>query len=67
ILVYLLLKGGYAVSGIIGLFVYAIIYKPLCDAIYLAVEFKYKLSDLIKKYPFWSYEIRKKLYFETKK
>lgn len=49
-------------AGTIALIVYVLIYKPLCDIIFLHYRYKYPFKDLIRKYPFWSYKMMKELY-----
>lgn len=50
--------------GVLFLFIFVFIYKPICDLIFLHIVYKYRFKDLIKKYPFWKSDIRRKLYFE---
>jgi len=49
-------------AGTIALIVYVLIYKPLCDIIFLHYQYNYPFKDLIRKYPFWSYKMMKELY-----
>ena len=53
-----------SIAGTIALIAYLLIYKPLCDMIYLHHRYDYQLKDMLRKYPFWSYTMMKKLYFE---
>jgi len=53
-----------SLAGTIALIAYVLIYKPLCDMIFLHNRYDYQLRDMLRKYPFWSYKMMKKLYFE---
>jgi hypothetical protein len=63
VVVFLMKSNGSSV-GVLALFTYVFIYKPICDAIFLHLFYNFKVKDLKKKYPYWSSEIRRKLYFE---
>lgn len=54
------------VLPLLSLLVYIFIFKPTCDAIFLILVHKYKIKELFRKYPFWSYETRMDLYFRNR-
>ena len=59
-----LFKAGNSLAGTIALFAYVLIYKPLCDMFFLHIRYNYQFRDMLRNYPFWSYKMMKKLYFE---
>jgi hypothetical protein len=49
---------------VIALAFYIIIYKPLVDYIYIKKRKLYTEGNILKKYPFWSSNLLRKMYFE---
>ena len=43
---------------------YIIVYKPLVDYIYIKKRKLYTEGNILKKYPFWSPKLLRKMYFE---